>query len=208
MRGAPDQAVAFAVPSGNFGNVFAGYAAQRTGLGIERLVVGSNSNDILTRFFDSGRMEIRPVSPTISPSMDIQISSNFERLLFELYGRDGARVAADLERFRAEGAFAVPGAALDEARTLFDGQRFDDRRTRDTLRAVYEDTGELVDPHTAVGIPARRRRPPPAAAGSHAGRACGVCRGSIWPTVVEETSVDAGGHVRSSMGRLAREEKG
>ncbi len=158
MRGAPDQVVAFAVPSGNFGNVFAGYAAQRTGLGIERLVVGSNSNDILTRFFDSGRMEVRPVSPTISPSMDIQISSNFERLLFELHGRDGARVAADLERFRAEGAFAVPGAALDEARVLFDGQRFDDRETRDTIGAVYQDTGELVDPHTAVGIAAGRRR--------------------------------------------------
>ena len=102
--GAPDRAVSFAVPTGNFGNVFAGYAARAMGLPIERLYVGANSNDILTRTFATGAMTMAEVEPTLSPAMDIQVSSNFERLLFELYGRDGRAVAALLEAFRRTGA--------------------------------------------------------------------------------------------------------
>src|SRR3546814_2284246 len=90
--GAPDRAIAFSVPTGNFGNIYAAYGAGRMGLPVAQLIVGSNRNDILTRFFDSGTMAVGGVSPTISPSMDIQISSNFERLLFDIFERDGATV--------------------------------------------------------------------------------------------------------------------
>ncbi len=154
--GAPDRAVAFAVPTGNFGNVFAAYAAHRMGLPVHRLVVGTNRNDILTRFFQTGRMEKGDVHPTLSPSMDIQISSNFERLLFELYGRDGARVAAAMDEFASTGTFAVEGAALDEARRLFEGHRFDDDGTKAVIKTIKEETGTLIDPHSAVGVAAAR----------------------------------------------------
>ena len=152
--GAPRRQVSFAVPTGNFGNVFAGYAAHRSGLDIGRLVVGSNRNDILTRFFETGRMEMKKVSPTISPSMDIQISSNFERLLFELYGRDGARVAETMDEFRESGKFSVGNNVLGAAREMFTGGRFDDNKTRATIKRIYKETGELLDPHTAVGVAA------------------------------------------------------
>ncbi len=99
--GAPDRAMAFAVPTGNFGNVYAGYGARAMGLKIDQLIVGSNRNDILTRFFEDGAMEIRGVEPSVSPSMDIQVSSNFERLLFDLLVRDGQTVAATMAEFRA-----------------------------------------------------------------------------------------------------------
>ena len=154
--GAPDASVAFAVPTGNFGNVLSAYAAHRMGLPVSQLVVGSNRNDILTRFFQTGRMEIGTVHPTISPSMDIQISSNFERLLFELLDRDSARLAALMEEFRETGALRVSGGLLDRARELFSGERFDDDQTRATIKAVYEETGLLLDPHTAVGVAAGR----------------------------------------------------
>ncbi len=156
--GAPERDVAFAVPTGNFGNVFAGYAARAMGLPVSQLVVGSNRNDILTRFFDTGTMRIGEVHPTISPSMDIQISSNFERLLFDLEGRDGRRVAKVMEDFRKTGRFAVEAKALAAARAVFDGARFDDETTKKVIKAVLEKTGVLVDPHTAVGIAAARAR--------------------------------------------------
>src|SRR3546814_9346031 len=98
--GAPDRAIAFSVPTGNFGNIYAAYGAGRMGLPVAQLIVGSNRNDILTRFFDSGTMAVGGVSPTISPSMDIQISSNFERLLFDLFERDGAKVRPVMAAFR------------------------------------------------------------------------------------------------------------
>lgn len=156
--GAPERPVAFAVPTGNFGNVFAGYVAARMGLPIDQFVVGSNANDILTRFFASGTMEMAGVEPTISPSMDIQVSSNFERLLFELYGRDGARVADTLSAFRKTGRFDVPADILTEARLLFDAARFDDNATRAIIGAEYARSGLLLDPHTAVGLAAGRAR--------------------------------------------------
>ena len=154
--GAPETAVSFAVPTGNFGNVFAGYAAHCMGLPVQRLIVGSNRNDILTRFFHSGAMEIDTVHPTISPSMDIQISSNFERLLFYLYDRDGAAVKDLLEGFRLEGRFAVEPTRLAKALELFDGASFDDDQTHALIGDLFVQCGEIVDPHTAVGIAAER----------------------------------------------------
>jgi threonine synthase len=154
--GAPDTLVSFAVPTGNFGNVFAGYAAKQMGLGVDQLVVGSNRNDILTRFFETGSMQLGEVHPTLSPSMDIQVSSNFERLLFDLEGRDGSRVAEVMEGFADSGRFAIDAKALEAAQTVFYGARFDDDETKATIKAVFEATGELVDPHTAVGIAAAR----------------------------------------------------
>ena len=148
--------VSFAVPTGNFGNVFAGYGAARMGLHIEQLIIGSNSNDILTRFFESGTMALGDVHATLSPSMDIQISSNFERLLFDLLDRDGDRVRATMEAFRDSGAFSIDDKALESARALFYGACFDDEATKRTIADVYKASGELVDPHTAVGIAAAR----------------------------------------------------
>ncbi|MEJ0072051.1 MAG: threonine synthase [Pseudomonadota bacterium] len=156
--GAPDRAVSFAVPTGNFGNVFAAYAAHRMGLPIDRLVVGSNRNDILTRFFDSGAMTIGTVEPSLSPSMDIQVSSNVERLLFELLDRDGAALAALMTGFRASGSFTLEEPRLARARTLFDAARVDDAQTKATIADMLATTGELVDPHSAVAIEAGRAR--------------------------------------------------
>jgi threonine synthase len=152
--GAPDQEVAFSVPSGNFGNAFAGYAARRMGLPVSQLVVGSNRNDILTRWIETGTMEITEVHATTSPAMDIQVSSNVERLLFELSGRDGERVAAQMARFREE-RWADFGPEVHEAlREVFDGARFDDDAVARVIATTHERTGALVDPHTAVGLAA------------------------------------------------------
>jgi len=160
--GAPESPVAFAVPTGNFGNVFSGYVARRMGLPIAQFVVGSNANDILARFFQSGAMEMTEVQPTISPSMDIQVSSNFERLLFELFERDGARVKDTLTRFRETGRFEVAPEVLAKARDLFDGAAFDDDATRKLIGEEHARSGYLLDPHTAVGLAAARalRRDP------------------------------------------------
>jgi threonine synthase len=155
--GAPDRRLAFAVPTGNFGNVFAAYAARRMGFPIERLVLGSNRNDILTRFLNTSEMTMAPVEPSLSPSMDIQVSSNFERLLFEVLGRDGARVTDTLTRFRKDGRYKLDADAMGQIRALFSATRVDDADTLEIIRRVYKETGELVDPHTAIGIAAGER---------------------------------------------------
>ena len=152
-RGAP---ISFAVPTGNFGNVFAGYGASRMGLDVREFVVASNRNDILTQFFTTGRMTIGEVHPTLSPSMDIQVSSNLERLLFELYDRDGAAIAELMERFRRDGRVNIDDGHLAELRERWSGARIDDEQTTRIIAEVYERTGMLVDPHTAVGIGAAR----------------------------------------------------
>lgn len=154
--GAPERRVAFSVPTGNFGNVFAAHAARTMGLGIERLVVASNSNDILTRFFERGEMAIEGVTPTLSPSMDIQVSSNFERLLFELLDGEGVAVAETLATFRREGRFSVPQGALARVRAGFDGFRLDDAGTLAEIARCRGASGEVVDPHSAVGLAAAR----------------------------------------------------
>ena len=153
--GSPDREVAFAVPTGNFGNVLAAWAARRMGVPIARLVVGSNRNDILARFLNANDMRIDGVEPSLSPSMDIQVSSNFERLLFELLDRDPAATAATMQRFRATGAMDVPDAAWHRARTLFHGFRLDDAGTTAEIRRL-DSRGYLADPHTAIGIAAGR----------------------------------------------------
>jgi threonine synthase len=152
--GAPLRPVAFSVPTGNFGNVFAGYAAQRMGLPISRFVVGSNRNDILFRLLESGTMKMEGVEPTLSPSMDIQVSSNFERLLFELAGRNGKAVATMLKRFRKRRELKLSPARYARLTRQFVGARADDAETLAVMRRTYERTGELVDPHTAIGLAA------------------------------------------------------
>ncbi len=154
--GAPDRPVSFAVPTGNFGNVFSGYVARCIGVPIKRLIIGSNRNDILTRFFATGRMEVGDVYPTLSPSMDIQVSSNFERLLFELYGRDGAAVRRLMTEFREHKSFEVEPERLRQAQSLFTAVRFDDEETKAAIRDVYAASGILIDPHSAIGVAACR----------------------------------------------------
>ncbi|HLF58025.1 MAG TPA: threonine synthase [Alphaproteobacteria bacterium] len=154
--GAPDRALSFAVPTGNFGNVYAGYAARRMGLPIERLTVATNRNDILARFLASGELAMAEVVPTLSPAMDIQVSSNLERLLFELYGRDGKAVEKLMKRFRAEGSVTVEKPRYEAARELFEGFRLDDEGTLSSISETYRSSGVLADPHSAIGIAAAR----------------------------------------------------
>ncbi len=150
--GAPRRKVAFTVPTGNFGDVYAGYVAHRMGLPIDRLVVATNVNDILARTLSTGTFELREVMPTTSPSMDIQVSSNFERLLFEAYGRDGKAIKALMASLAQSRRFAVSVRALSEIRSLFTADRADEEETAATIRTVLKETGYCIDPHTAVGI--------------------------------------------------------
>lgn len=150
--GAPERRLAFAVPTGNFGNVFAGYAARAMGFPIDRFVVGANRNDILNRFFTTGVMQTESVVPTLSPSMDIQISSNLERLLFDLFDRDGPVLADQIAEFRRTGRFEVSDNQLGEARALFSSHRLDDDETVAEIARIHRETGQTVDPHTAIGI--------------------------------------------------------
>jgi len=148
--------VAFSVPTGNFGNAFAGHAARHMGLDIEQLVIGSNSNDILTRFFAAGTMTLDEVVPTLSPSMDIQVSSNLERLLFELLDRDGAAVAALLDDFRGTGTIVLDPALHATLGDAWSAARFHDD---EVLRCIAEEadrSGVVLDPHSAVGLSAAR----------------------------------------------------
>jgi threonine synthase len=156
--GGPWRRVAFAVPTGNFGDVYAGYVAHKIGLPIAQLIVGTNRNDILARFFASGTYSAGEVAPTMSPSMDIQVASNFERLLYDLYEGDGAAVARLLGQFAAQARTQVSDDALGRAREMFDAARVNEEATAATIAEVLRSTGELVDPHTAVGIRAGRAR--------------------------------------------------
>ena len=149
--GAPDRPVAFSVASGNFGNVYAGYAARQMGLPVSHFVVGANSNDILARFFETGTMTMTGVVPTYSPSMDIQVSSNFERLLFDLYDRNGVSLADAMTAFRRTGTLAVGANALAGVRQLFDAGRVDEPGTLAAIADCRRRFGETIDPHTAVG---------------------------------------------------------
>ena len=150
--GAPERAVTFVVPTGNFGDIFAGYAAARMGLPIERLVIATNENDILSRTLATGRYTMADVRATITPSMDIQISSNFERLLFEAVNRDPDTVAELLGRLKSEGGYALPDAARDYVATRFEAGSADQAQTRETIARVFAEAGYVADPHTAVAI--------------------------------------------------------
>jgi threonine synthase len=155
--GAPDRRVSFAVPTGNFGDVFAGWVAKTMGLPIDQLVIATNVNDILHRTLQTGRYEVTRVEPTVSPSMDIQVSSNFERLLFEATGRDAGEVSRLMQGLRQSGAFTVPDAALKRITAEFSSHRCDEDETRACIAATWRQTGELLDPHTAVGYAAARQ---------------------------------------------------
>lgn len=150
--GGPHRPVNFTVPTGNFGDVFAGYIAKRMGLPIDRLIVATNQNDILHRTLASGEHRKEGVTPSISPSMDIQVSSNFERALFDAYGRDGAVVAAQMEELSASGGFTVSQGAIQALRETFASGRASEEETRATIGATHTASGELLCPHSAVGV--------------------------------------------------------
>jgi threonine synthase len=154
--GAPERPVSFAVPTGNFGDVLAGYYAKRMGLPVERLVVATNENDILARALASGRYEPTTVKATQSPSMDIQVSSNFERLLFEASGQDPQAVRALMRDLAVDGGFTIPSAALRRIRLDFDGFRVDETACAEEMRRIHRESGVIVDPHSAVGVGAAR----------------------------------------------------
>ncbi len=158
--GAPDREVAFSVPTGNFGNILAAWAARRMGLPVARLIVGSNRNDILYRFLDKNDMSMVPVEPSLSPSMDIQVSSNFERLLFELMDRDPVALAETMRVFRETGRMPVSDAIWHRARGVLHGFRLDDAGTEAAIRQLHAETGYLADPHTIIGIAAARAHAP------------------------------------------------
>ncbi|KQZ15745.1 threonine synthase [Mesorhizobium sp. Root554] len=150
--GAPDRPVSFTVPTGNFGDIFAGYAAKRMGLPIERLVIATNDNDILARTIESGEYRTRGVVPTTSPSMDIQVSSNFERLLFEAAGRDAESVRRYMNSLKQSGAFTVESSEIAAIRAEFGAGRADVGQTAATIKETLAASGYLLDPHTAAAV--------------------------------------------------------
>lgn len=155
--GAPQRKVAFSVPTGNFGDVFAGYVAAQMGLPVERLIVATNVNDILHRALASGDYSQGEVTPTAAPSMDIQVSSNFERLLFDLGGRDGKALAEQMAGFEATKAMQLTNAQREGAAALFSSARTDAAEMSAAIRWGWEHCGEMIDPHTACGLHAARK---------------------------------------------------
>jgi threonine synthase len=150
--GAPDRTVAYSVPTGNFGDVFAGYVAAKMGLPVERLIVATNVNDILHRALSSGDYSAGGVTPTITPSMDIQVSSNFERLLFDAGGRDGTALAEQMRAFEASKAMQLTNAQAEGAAALFTSARADQTETARAMQWAYRNAGQVIDPHTGVGL--------------------------------------------------------
>lgn len=155
--GAPHRAVAFSVPTGNFGDIFAGYLAKQMGLPVDQLVIATNSNDILHRCISANDHSKKPLVHSLSPSMDIMVSSNFERMLFDLYDRDGAAIKSLMESFKESGSLHLDNSALAKAQELFSSYRVDDDETLEVIRKVFESTEYLLDPHTAIGLQAARQ---------------------------------------------------
>ncbi|WP_455272411.1 threonine synthase [Rhizobium herbae] len=150
--GGPDRKISFTVPTGNFGDIFAGYVAKQMGLPIDKLIVATNENDILARTLQTGRYEMRDVKATTSPSMDIQISSNFERLLFEAYDRDASKVRGAMANLKQSGSFEIEEDALKSIRKVFRAGRASEKDVAKTIAKTLETTGYLLDPHTAIGV--------------------------------------------------------
>lgn len=155
--GAPHRKVSFSVPTGNFGDIFAGYLAQQMGLPIEQLVIATNSNDILHRCISANDHSKQPLVHSLSPSMDIMVSSNFERMLFELHGRDGKKIKDMMETFKQTGELKLESAPLAQAQALFSSYRLSDEETVQVIRDVFDSTEYLLDPHTAIGVQAARK---------------------------------------------------
>lgn len=156
--GAPDRKISFSVPTGNFGDVYAGFIAKQMGLPIDQLVVATNVNDILSRTINGGEYKVGETIPTISPSMDIQVSSNFERLLYNIYDGDGAEIRNLMENLKQSGLFKIADGPLTAAKDTFDALRVSEEDTKATIGEVYKSGGHLIDPHTAVGIKAAREK--------------------------------------------------
>ncbi|WP_457648509.1 threonine synthase [Profundibacter sp.] len=150
--GAPHRSVSFTVPTGNFGDIFAGYIARKMGLPIDRLVIATNQNDILHRTLQTGAYSTKGVTPSISPSMDIQVSSNFERVLFDAYGRDGNAVAQVMNELKAGGEFTISQGAIDMLRETFVSGRASEQETMATIKDMLARTGEVLCPHSAVAV--------------------------------------------------------
>ena len=155
--GAPHRPVAFSVPTGNFGDIFAGYLASRMGLPVDQLVIGTNANDILHRCISDNDHSLHQLVHSLSPSMDIMVSSNFERMLFDLYDRDGAAINQLMTEFKATGNLKLSDNALTKARELFTSYRLDDDEMVRVIADVWEHTEYLLDPHTAIGVEAARK---------------------------------------------------
>jgi threonine synthase len=154
--GAPEKSISYSVPTGNFGDIYAGYMAQQMGLPISQLIVATNQNDILSRVINTGDYTVGEVSPSISPSMDIQISSNFERLLFNIYDGDAAAVRGLMSDLNSAKSFTIADTPLKKAQSIFSALKVDEETTIATIKRVYEETSELIDPHTTVGVHAAR----------------------------------------------------
>lgn len=154
--GGPHRPISFSVPTGNFGDIFAGYLAKKMGLPIEQLVIATNSNDILHRCISENDLSKQPLVHSLAPSMDIMVSSNFERMLFDLYDRDGAAIKKMMEDFKS-GSLVLSEKALSKARELFSSYRIDDDEMIEVIRDVYETSDYLLDPHTAIGVQAARK---------------------------------------------------
>jgi threonine synthase len=199
--GAPHRAISFTVPSGNFGNIFAGYAAKRMGLPIERLVIATNVNDILHRTLQTGRYELRDVIATSSPSMDIQVSSNFERVLYEITGREAPKVRGLIQGLAQSGAYTLDDDARRELSRCFASGSADEARTADTMARLRRHDGILIDPHTAVGVAVAEQHlsavPMVTAATAHPGK---------FPDAVEEATGERPALPASAQSIFAREE--
>ncbi len=155
--GVPDKEIVFSVPTGNFGNILAGWMAQKIGLPISKLICGSNQNDILTRFFNNGLMERKNVLPSYSPSMDIQVSSNFERLLYEINERDTEKVKQQMKEFKNNGNFEITKNQLEKINNLFSAYMISDKETLEIINKVYTDYNYILDPHSAIGYGAAQK---------------------------------------------------
>ncbi|HAT87521.1 MAG TPA: threonine synthase [Rhizobiales bacterium] len=176
--GAPYRQVSFTVPTGNFGDIFAGFVAKQMGLPIDKLIIATNQNDILARALESGSYEVKGVTPSASPSMDIQVSSNFERLLFELHGRDSEAVKRMMSGLKQSGSFTIADKPLGRLRKGFSADRASEAETAATIKDVLETTGYLMDPHTAVGVHVARK---------HNRQSCDCCSAES-PMVVLSTA--------------------
>jgi threonine synthase len=154
--GAPHRRVSFTVPTGNFGDVFAGYIAKRMGLPIDRLVVATNQNDILHRALATGEYRQHAVTPSISPSMDIQVASNFERALYDAYGRDAGAVNQLMDELKSDRGFTISQGALEALREVFSSGSASEAETQATIAEAFHTTGEVLCPHTAVGFKVAR----------------------------------------------------
>ncbi len=154
--GAPFKKISFSVPTGNFGDIYAGFIAYKMGLPIDKLIIATNKNDILDRFIKTGKYESRDVASTISPSIDIQVASNFERLLFNAHGNDGDKIKQMMNEFKATKSLSVEPSVLNEIRKIFASESCSEENTKNTIKSVYNESGYLIDTHTAVGVYAAR----------------------------------------------------